>query len=249
MLISLWVACGVILFSGRLFMTALVKTDPFQTDYSLSTNDSAAEFQTLASIANIRRLKAGETLYVEGDRAPYCYQVVDGVMKEYNTLEDGRRQVADFYSVGELFGISELNEHLHTGEAITNCAVRCFPRDAYLKEIAASPELSEQFLDTLMTRLHRARERMIMLGRMSAAQRVATFLQRLADEQDTDENVRFVMSRQDIADHLGLTIETVCRVLTDLKKKHIIEMQSARLFSIPDMDALYDAAHQCDALH
>lgn len=230
-------------------MTVLAKTEHFESCApSLLLHDNF-DVLGLAASASVRRLNAGETLYVEGDASPYCYQVVDGVMKEYNTLEDGRRQVADFYGLGELFGISEMNEHLHTAEAITDCAVRCYPRDAYLKAIAASPELSQQFLDTLMTRLHRARERMIMLGRMSAIQRVAMFLLRLSAEQDTINDIRFVMSRQDIADHLGLTIETVCRVLTELKKRRIIDMRSARLFSVPDIDALDDAAHGFDTLH
>ena len=230
-------------------MTALVNPAAIQSGAApVIVNKSIGENE-LAANANIRRLKAGETLYVEGDGAPYCFQVVDGVMKEYNTLEDGRRQVADFYGIGELFGISELDEHLHTAEAITDCTIRCYPRDAYLKAIAESPALSEQFLDTLMTRLHRARERMIMLGRMSAIQRVAVFLQRLSLEQDTTDNIRFVMSRQDIADHLGLTIETVCRVLTEFKKKKVIEMPSARLFSIPNLEGLDTTAHGGDLLH
>lgn len=199
-----------------------------------------------AATGNVKRIKAGETLYVEGDSAPYCYQVASGVVKEYNTLEDGRRQVADFYGVGELFGIAEIDEHLHTAEAITDCAVRCYPRDAFLRSVSASPELSHRFLDTLMTRLHRARERMIMLGRMTAAQRVASFLLQIAGEQDRNGNVRLLMSRQDIADHLGLTIETVCRALTEMKRKGVVAFESARLFSIRDEDALEDIAHGCE---
>jgi CRP/FNR family transcriptional regulator len=170
-------------------------------------------------------------------------------MKEYNTLEDGRRQVADFYSAGEMFGLSEVEEHLHTGEAITDCTVRCYPRASYLQAISTSPELSQRFLKTLMTRLHRARERMIMLGRMSAAQRVATFILRLSDDQATTEKIRFFMSRQDIADHLGLTIETVCRVLTDFKKKHLIHMRTARELAVEDISALDSTATGCGPVH
>lgn len=230
-------------------MTVLAKTEYFESCASPITFHDIDDGSGFAASLSLRRIKAGETLYVEGDAAPYCYQIVDGVMKEYNTLEDGRRQVADFYSTGELFGISEMDEHLHTAESITACAVRCYPRDAYLKAIAASPDLSKQFLDTLMTRLHRARERLIMLGRMSASQRVATFLLRLSSEQNTTDDIRFVMSRQDIADHLGLTIETVCRILTDFKKRRIINMQSARVFSVPRIGALTDAADGLDTFH
>ena len=224
-------------------MTALVKTEAFEIGSAPFHSDLVIDVAGLAATTSVKRLKAGETLYVEGDKAPYCYQITDGVMKEYNTLEDGRRQVADFYGVGELFGISETDEHLHTAEAITDCAVRCYPRDVYMRSVADSPELSHQFLETLMTRLHRARERMIMLGRMSAAQRVAAFLLRLSEEQETTDDIQFVMSRQDIADHLGLTIETVCRVLTIFKKQHIINMKNSRLFDVPDMVALDNAAH------
>jgi len=197
----------------------------------------------LASNTTVIRCSAGETLYVEGDAAPLCYQVVSGLVKEYNTLEDGRRQVADFYGVGELFGISELKQQLHTAEAITDCAVRCYKRDQFLKAVSSSPELSHEFLDTLMTRLHRSRERMIMIGRMSALQRVAAFLMRLSREQHATSKIRFLMSRQDIADHLGLTIETVCRALTEMKRRGVIMFETARLFSIPDADTLDDIVH------
>jgi len=73
---------------------------------------------------------------------------------------------------------------------------------------------------------------------MSAIQRVASFLMRLADDQDTRRNVHIFMSRQDIADHLGLTIETVCRALTELKKQQVIAMTSARMFAIADEERL-----------
>ena len=120
-------------------------------------------------------------------------------------------------------------------------------RDNLLHAVAVSPELSHQFLDTLMTRLHHARERMIMLGRMSAMQRVAAFLIRLSSDQSASSNIRLAMSRQDIADHLGLTIETVCRALTELRKKGVIVMPSARVFSIPNGDILNDIAHGSSA--
>lgn len=222
-------------------MTALVKHEAFNFGVSFLNSEILVDLAGLAATASLKRVKASETLYMEGDQAPFCYQVVDGLVKEYNTLEDGRRQVADFYSIGELFGISETDNHLYTAEAITDCTVRCYPRDVYLRTISSSPKLSQQLLDTLMMRLHRARERMIMLGRMNAARRVSSFLLRLSSEQKTINDIQIVMSRQDIADHLGLTIETVCRVLTNLKKQHVIEMKTSRRFDIPNIRALNDA--------
>ena len=219
-------------------MTALVKAEAFHTGAVPFNSEIVIDASRLAAGASLKTLRAGETLFVEGDRAPFCYQVVSGVIKEYNTLEDGRRQVADFYSVGDLFGFSEAKHHLCSAEAVTDCTVRCYPKDAYLRAISSSPELSYQFLGALMSRLHRTRERMIVLGRMSAAQRVAAFLLRLSAEQQTLHGVTFLMSRQDIADHLGLTIETVCRILTSFKKSRLIEMKTARLFDVLDIAAL-----------
>lgn len=211
-----------------------IRKDPHQIEACDRMRFSRALDAELAASSWVTHLKAGETLYLETERADYCYQVFSGVVKEYNTLEDGRRQVADFYGAGDLFGFSERAEQLHTAEAVTDCAIRCYPRETFMAKVAASPALSAYFLDTLMTRLERARERMVMIGRMSAIQRVASFLRRLADDQDSRRNVHIFMSRQDIADHLGLTIETVCRALTELKKQQVIAMSAARVFAIAD---------------
>lgn len=209
---------------------------------SLHNAKNAAEESILAASAAIRKLAPGETLYIEGELAISCFQVVSGVVKEYNTLIDGRRQITDFYSLGNIFGISEADEYLHTAEAVTNCVVRIFPRDTYLQYALASREQSQKIVTDLMTRLHRAEERAIMLGRMNARQRVATFLQRLSEDQGHPQKIRISMSRQDIADHLGLTIETVCRVLTELKKTGYIDMDGARILSIKEPERMENIA-------
>lgn len=230
-------------------MLALEKAGGNQLASSLVESEFNSAQNALVASTTIRRFKSGETLFVEGESAPYCFQVMSGIVKEYNTLIDGRRQIADFYTVGEVFGLSEISEYVHTAEAITECAIRCYPRDYYLRTISASPQLSQQLLDSLMTRLHRSRERAIMLGRMTAVQRVAAFLLRLSSDQGHSENVQIFMSRQDIADHLGLTIETVCRALTELKRIGAISMRTARRFSVPSLDLLDDIGHGSETLH
>lgn len=203
---------------------------------------NAANGAGLNSLACVRHLKPGETLYVESESAGFCYQILSGVMKEYNTLEDGRRQVAEFYAEGAMLGLSAEADHLHTAEAVTPCAVRCFPREAFIQAAAGSTQLSQALLAETLMRLDRARERMVMIGRMSAMQRVASFLLRLSADQDVRDDISIFMSRQDIADHLGLTIETVCRTLTELKKIKAIVMASARVFSIAGDGVLEDIA-------
>lgn len=222
-------------------MSALI--EPFDTaklvddEHSTDRIDAAG----FAASACIKRVKSGETLHLEGDPAPYCYQVASGFIKEYNTLEDGRRQITDFYGVGEMFGITDIDRHLHTAEAISDSVVRYYPREM-LSRACSSPILSRYFFDTLVARLNRSHERIIMLGRMNAAQRVAVFLFHLSEKGAADEEIDLPMSRQDIADHLGLTTETVCRSLTDLKRKGYISMSSARRFSVCDTLRLGDVA-------
>ncbi|MEM9494707.1 MAG: helix-turn-helix domain-containing protein [Pseudomonadota bacterium] len=223
-------------------MTSSVRVLPFDADLNQEAHRERSPSADTVVEAVIKHARAGQILYHENDAAPYCYQIITGAVKEYNSLKDGRRQVSEFYGPGDLFGVCELEHHSHTAEAIVDCTLKRFSRDAYLTKISASPDLSRQLLRTLMTRLHRARERLIMLGRMSAVQRLATFFLRLSNDQETRDDIRLAMSRQDIADHLGLTIETVCRAITELKKKRIITMKTARLFAITDHDALSDIA-------
>lgn len=202
----------------------------------------AIDAAAFAASASIKQFKAGVTLYVEGDPAPYCYQVADGFVKEYNTLEDGRRQITDFYGIGDMFGISNGDEHRYTAEAVANSVVRCYPREMLVRA-AASPAMSGYLFDMLVSRLNRSRERIMMLGRMNAAQRVAAFLFHLSEERRFAKVIELPMSRQDIADHLGLTTETVCRSLTELKRRGLIAMPSARRYSICDAAKLADAVH------
>lgn len=196
----------------------------------------------------VRQLKPGETLYCEGETATYCFEVLNGVLKEYQVLEDGRREISEFYRKDDLFGYCAVTERLETVEAVTSVAVRCIPRDAFFRRMEQSPAFSRSIVETLIERLARAHSRMLLLGRMRAHQRVASFLLRLADDAGDDECV-IEMSRQDIADHLGLTIETVCRVLTDFKKRHLIDMPVARRFTVRDSRGLEAEADTLSSLN
>lgn len=192
----------------------------------------------LAEIAQIRRVKAGEIIYLECDSAQWVYQVVNGTIREFNIMEDGRRQVVDFYSTGEFFGLSEDPSYSHSAEAIQDSIIRCYPMETYINIITNEPRLAKGLLSTVVQRLHRARERMILLGRMGALQKVASFLLNLLKSQGNDNDLHLAMSRQDIADYLGLTIETVCRSFTQLKNEGVIVMNSARELHITNTSRL-----------
>lgn len=183
-------------------------------------------------------VKVGETLYFEGDESRYCYEIVSGTMKESNVLEDGRCHIIEFYSAGELIGLSEDDRRPYTAEAVTHCTLRRFPREDYLELVAASPERSQRLLQSLMRQLLRTQHQNLVLGRRTAGQRIAEFILRLCEEQRSTQTVKLAMTRQDIADHLGLTIETVCRILTEFKKCRLINMPSARTIIIKNKDML-----------
>lgn len=191
------------------------------------------DIASLASIACVRRLKAGEMLFAEGDEASYCYQVASGFMKQYATLEDGRRQVSEFHDVGDFFGLADADRHLHTAEAVVDTAIRCYPKESFYRITNSSLELSQFFREELTDKLQWTQERMILLGRFSAGERVAFFILSQSDAVGSTEIV-LAMSRQDIADFLGLTVETVCRVLSRLKADGVIHMPTARRLEILD---------------
>ncbi|MFN0023677.1 MAG: helix-turn-helix domain-containing protein [Parvularculaceae bacterium] len=189
----------------------------------------------------VRKLKAGETLFVEGEPARYCYEVVSGVMKEYCTLEDGQREISDFYSAGDFVGVCGHDEQTQTAEAVTHCLLRCIPLDALLGRPGFELDGPPKLVDVLVSRLDRSRERSTLISRRNAEQRVAGFLRFLSRRSADAQTISIPMSRQDIGDYLGLTIETVCRTLTEFKRSGVIVMPTARSFVIQDEAAL-DAA-------
>jgi len=170
-------------------------------------------------------------------------------MKESNVLEDGRCHIIEFYQPGDLIGLSKKNQRPYTAEAVTPCTLKRYPREDYLELVAASPERSERLLQSLMRQLLRTQHQNLVLGRRSAGQRIAEFILRLSEEQEDPETVKLAMTRQDIADHLGLTIETVCRVLTDFKKCGLICMPSARSIIIQEKDVLEDYSNGRRPIH
>jgi len=194
-----------------------------------------------AGLSLVKRLKVGETLFIEGEEARFCYLIVSGVVKEFTTLDDGQREISDFYAEGDIVGVSGHKRHMQTAEAVTEASVRRVPQDVLLRNPQNSAELSSYVMGLLVRRIDRSRQRAVMISRKSAHERLAGFLLMLAAESGQSE-IAISMSRQDIADYLGLTIETVCRILTDLRKSGAILMPRARLFSIADSDLLKNAA-------
>ncbi|AZO43286.1 cyclic nucleotide-binding domain-containing protein [Mesorhizobium sp. M7D.F.Ca.US.005.01.1.1] len=176
---------------------------------------------------------AGAEIYAQGEKAGAFYQVEFGAVRVYRLLADGRRQISAFHLAGETFGFEADTTHHFFAEAINSTGVRVF-------RLTAGADMSHQLLPLALKGLTRAQEHLLVLGRQSAIERVAAFLVDIAERQGGLRQVELPMSRMDIGDYLGLTIETVSRVFTRLKDKGVIRLLNLRSVEIVRHDALHN---------
>lgn len=207
-----------------------------------SSSPSAAKRQALADAltgigASIRCPRNSE-VYGEGEPADTVYLVVSGAVRTYKLLSDGRRQIGDFHIEGEVFGLEAGGERQFTAEAIADTVVLVGKRSALVSMASHDAELARELWMHTSAELARAHDHLLLLGRKRAQERVATFLLDMAGRCRSDIFVDLPMSRQDIADYLGLTIETVSRTLTRLEDDAAIEIPTSRHIVLRDRRAL-----------
>jgi CRP-like cAMP-binding protein len=176
-------------------------------------------------------------IYGENEPADYLYKVVSGTVRTYKVLVDGRRQIGGFYLPGDIFGLETGDEHTFSAEAITDCKIIVIKRNTVLALAARDNDVARQMWELTARELHRAQDHILVLIK-SAQERVAGFLLEIADRASAGGAVELPMSRQDIADYLGLTIETVSRTLTQLEKTATIELPSSRRILLRNRPAL-----------
>ena len=172
------------------------------------------------------RYHRDQVIVCEGDPADYMFLVLDGIVRSCRTFQDGDRSIADFYLPGELFGWTDLNHPL-SAEAATNAMVLYLKRSALLAVAARDSRIGSFLLAATTNELRRTQEHALLMSR-SARCRVATFLLDLSRRLGTAKYLDLPMSHQDIADHLGLTIETVSRTITELERSELIARLSPR---------------------
>jgi len=176
-------------------------------------------------------------IFGENEPAEYLYKVITGSVRTYKILSDGRRQIGGFYLPGDIFGFQFAEEHTFSAEAITDVKVLVIKRST-LTALAGSDAAVARELFALTNReLRRMQDRVLLLIK-SAQERVASFLLEMADRAAAGNVVELPMSRQDIADYLGLTIETVSRTLTCLESTAAIEVTSSRRIVLRNQSAL-----------
>jgi CRP/FNR family nitrogen fixation transcriptional regulator len=176
-------------------------------------------------------------IYGEGEPADYVYKVISGAVRITKLLDDGRRQVTAFHLPGEIFGLELGKEHRFSAEAITESRILVVKRSAVLALAGRDGEVARQLWALTADALQRVQDHMLVLGCMNARERVANFLLQLAKSVSGDE-LELPMSRQDIADYLGLTIETVSRTMTQLENDAAIGLPTSRRIVLRNRAAL-----------
>jgi CRP-like cAMP-binding protein len=176
-------------------------------------------------------------IYGENEPAEYVYKVLTGTVRTYKVLNDGRRQIGAFYLPGDVFGLEIGDEHTFSAEAITDCKILVIKRSALVSLAGRDNDVARQLWAMTAAELQRAQDHIMLLIK-TAQERVAGFLLEMAKRSATVAEVELPMSRQDIADYLGLTIETVSRTLTQLEKGAAIAVPSSRRIVLRNRAAL-----------
>ena len=179
----------------------------------------ASHMQLVANEFNYMR---GTEIYGETEPADYVYQVAAGAVRTYKLLSDGRRQIGAFHLVTDVFGLENSEAHRFTAEAIVDTKLRLIKRRNL--ESAAENDLSvaRNLLRLTTKSLQHAEDHMLLLGRKTALERVAAFLLEMDRRLKAARVLALPMCRRDIADYLGLTIETVSRALSSLQEQGIL---------------------------
>ncbi len=177
-------------------------------------------------------------IFGEGEAADFVYRVATGAVRTCRVLSDGRRQIEAFYLPGDCFGLEMGLEHRSAAEAVTDTIVQYVRRSALAGHAASDIEMSRQLWRWTARDLRQSQDHVLTLGRRSATERVVSFLLSLAARANEADVIDLPMSRQDMADYLGLTIETVSRTLTQLQVLGRLAIPAARRIVLRDRQAL-----------
>ncbi|MBR1227840.1 MULTISPECIES: helix-turn-helix domain-containing protein [unclassified Bradyrhizobium] len=202
-------------------MFVRITTDPTPRPTSLGELGITSDSNPKVSL-NEFTYKKGTEIYGETEPADYVYQVKTGAVRSYKLLSDGRRQIGAFHLVGDIFGLENGNEHRFTAEAIVSTTVRLIKRRSLEMVAESDAMVSRNLLSMTTDNLQHAENHMLLLGRKTSLERVAAFLIEMDRRLTAAGVMPLPMSRRDIADYLGLTLETVSRALSRLHEHGII---------------------------
>ena len=180
----------------------------------------------------------GETIFDEGEPADRLYQLISGALRTCRILRDGRRQIEAFHFTGDVFGLESGATYRVSAQTLSPALVRVMPRPALEALARERGDVARRLLELTTDSLRRSQDHVLMLGRRTACERVAALLLDLAERTGADLLLDVQMTRQDMADYLGLTIETVSRTLTQFQQDGLIALPAARKVLLRNRGAL-----------
>ena len=206
----------------------------------------ADELEELDAIKYYRSYEAGQPIVWSGDRMDFVASVVTGVASLSQAMEDGRTQMVGLLLPSDFLGRPGREAAPYDVVAVSNLTLCCFRRKPFETMMAATPHISQRLLEMTLDELDAAREWMLILGRKTAREKIASLLAILARRESslelksTENGMTFELplTREAMADYLGLTLETVSRQVSALKREGIIRLEGKRHIIIPDFDRL-----------
>jgi CRP-like cAMP-binding protein len=195
----------------------------------------------LGQLSGLREIfRQGETVFRQNEAVVKVYRIQTGTVRLCRYSPDGRRYIVDFLTQGELMGLGDRPDHPVTAEAVGDVVVMAYPRAAFERMARENMRVRAELLRHMSDALLAAQQHMFVLGSQKAKERVASFLLKLAERMELGigERMELAMSRQDIADHLGLTVETVSRAMTALRGGGLIFVPHPHQIVLRDIGAL-----------
>lgn len=193
-------------------------------------------------IGSVMRIDRDGEIFAEGEDSDFAYRVEHGVVRICKLHADGRRQVSEFLRRGDWFGLEEIGPHIFAAEAVTDVVLVRFSRRQIENFAAERPTVDRKLRDLVCDRWRKAQTRLVVLGRLSARERLAAFLMEMREALGNDKNIDLPMTRTDIADHLCLTIETVSRTFSSFRSEGLIDLPAPQSVVLRNADELASVA-------
>jgi CRP/FNR family transcriptional regulator len=206
------------------------------------------ELEKLEAIKYYRSYEAGQTIVWAGDKMDFVASVVHGVASLTQTMEDGRRQMVGLLLPSDFLGRPNRESAAYDVTATTDLQLCCFRRTPFLGLMDETPHIAQRLLQMTLDELDAARDWMLLLGRKTAREKIASFLTIIARRDATysvqrgvgDVSFDLPLTREAMADYLGLTLETVSRQMSGLKRDGVIRLEGKRHVVVPDFELLLD---------
>jgi CRP/FNR family transcriptional regulator, nitrogen fixation regulation protein len=206
----------------------------------IARSDQFDALLALEQIGTRRSFARDQEIFAEGDASDCWFRVISGTVRICKWMPDGRRHIIEFCFAGDCFGLPASGTRAATAEAVSGVVVMRYPQRATDRLIDETPRLAREMYDRTLRELTQTQTRMLLLGRMTASERMASFLLEMAERYDAPRAIDLPMSRYDIADYLGLTMETVCRTVSAFKRDGIIALSTPQRIELRNREALED---------